>query len=280
MTDCARGCTTLRHRTDCPDTDTCPGCLPRQAAPGLQVCERCETRTLEDLDELVELYDGLLEPSAGGMTQRVDGSPEPPEPLSSARRQTRERIRGTMVSWCMILHEDYRLTLPADDVTRMLRHVTNWTARLLGSEHADQLVYDVTSMAGEARALLNPPRSRGVRVACVGTTEEGERCDNRVDVTVTDPDGIVRCRRCGEWGTQEWWVRKAAPDVPDLLTATQARDYLLVHVGVQVSLATLRTWRHRGELHLSGRDQQGRALYDRVHVADVAQRHADRLSVA
>lgn len=27
MTDCARGCTTLRHRTDCPDTDTCPGCL-------------------------------------------------------------------------------------------------------------------------------------------------------------------------------------------------------------------------------------------------------------
>lgn len=51
---CARGCITpRRHATDCPDRDTCDGCLPRPAEHGA-LCHPCHTR----LDNLIKAIPG------------------------------------------------------------------------------------------------------------------------------------------------------------------------------------------------------------------------------
>lgn len=274
---CAHGCHRRgQHAPDCPGD--CHGCLPRIATPGLHVCATCCRRVHDDLTALPDLHADLLEPSSSG--GRVGPrSAERPEPLPSPRRQARERIKGTLVSWCQVLADDYRLTLPADTVHAIARHVTVQADRLLASEHADQLVHDVTGMASEARSLVSAGRTRGVRVPCVGTTDTGP-CDNRVTVTEPDPDGIVTCRACGEWGTQQWWIDRASPDVAEQMTARAASDHLLTHAGLLVEPGLIRVWVQRGKLTAVGRDAQGRPLYDRVAVVALAQAQAHRLRTA
>ena len=237
MTACVRGCVTERHLNECP-RDDCRGCLPRLAAIGLQVCGPCERRVSDGLREIPALHDALLTPTkAGGRQGRITGSPEPPQPMRDEPRWEREAIRAMLVSWCLLMAEDYGMSLPADTVQAMAGHVHRQTIRLLAGEHADQLTHDVTLAVGDARRRAYPSRPDWAVIgehACGGL------------VRARASTGTATCDGCTVEAVIDWWRQELPSSDDDLLTDREAQAWLLLAYGRQVSLAAVRQWASRG----------------------------------
>lgn len=138
MTACASGCLSRdRHLDECPDPDTCGGCLPRQADDGYAVCNGCVHRITTALEELPQLWVDLAERvNTGGPTRygSSNGDPEAcpdcdtgrectrahrdtPAPLGAAQVTARSTIRAHLVTWCQVLADKRHITLP--DETRI-----------------------------------------------------------------------------------------------------------------------------------------------------------------
>lgn len=238
---CARGCTVRgRHVAD-PCDESCTGCLPARVADGLAVCTRCERIVRDGLRDVASLYADLGDPRRSAIPGQRRGGGGPPLLISDAARAARSAIRAALVSWCLVLEEDYRLTLPADTVRAMAHHVAVQAGRLLDSEHADQLVHDIEGAVSVAWRLARPGRPR-LRIQC--------DCGEWVAVA-TGEDEVMTCRGCDAWGVLSWWVeREPGRALAGAVTLREAADILLMHHGHDVPLATLRTWtRWRDEDH-------------------------------
>ena len=191
VTACVHRC----HQIDC-DTDDCPGC--RLAAPQSLVCHRCDRLTRQHQRDLPALYDDLTGAyavrSGHALTGIGAGGHEPPMLVDDNRRQARSAIRALLVAWCLVLRDDWRITLPADTVPALTRHVATQTSRLLNHPaHADQLVTDLENAASTAWRLARPRARQPVRVPC-------PTCGERValDVDPNDRTATIQCRGCDE----------------------------------------------------------------------------------
>ena len=234
---------------------------PTETSPGLQVCAWHRSRADTDLRDLPRVRAALLLP-----TQRRSLGPsgEAPQPMSDARRQARSAIRAVLVSWVLVLIEADRARGPAYDLGDIqdawcadtVRRHLDW---LLAGEHADQLCHDL-EQTGTWRAVAEPdPPS--ITIAC--------RCGDRVRI---DTEQIMRCRTCGEWGLLSWWTEQVqARTGPQ--TLRDLADVLLAQHGLDVPLATLRTWARRGRIQpvpWVAVDKDEALRYDPVQVADHA----------
>jgi hypothetical protein len=284
---CDHGCSLRdRHRVECAD-DQCAGCLSRPALDGLRVCSGCERKAMEGLRGIPELYVDLGDPRRGGGIPRFSkynsSGPKRPEAcpecdnggscgrkhreappiISDAARDARSAIRAGLVSWCLLLEEERRITLPEDDVRAMATHVHRHAQNLLASpEHADQLVHDVTFW-GEARLVAYRVRP-DLTIAC--------ECGGRVKVDLAD---VMTCRACGSWGEYTWWAKQGVPEQEsDVATAQDIVDWLIRAHDLPVTYGTLRQWRLRYKPIAAGRDAKSRALYDKAAVLGVARRLA------
>lgn len=286
---CAAGCTLRgRHLDECTDEQQCAGCLPAMAADGLQVCQRCERRTADSLRFLPELYDDLAEPRRGGglpkFTKGSSPGPKRPEAcakcdagtpcgrthretaqiIEDAARDARSAIRAGLVTWCLLLEEERSISLPADDVQAMSKHVHRHLIGLLGSEHADQIVHDVRFW-NEAKMIAYRARP-DLTIAC--------ECGARVRVDLAD---TMTCSACGQWGDYQWWASQGVPTEESLTaTAQDTLDWLLRTHDLPVTYGTLRVWRTRHKQVSAGRDQKSRALYVKAAVLELAQRSVPR----
>lgn len=103
--DCQSGCTVPReHLASCPDPAACRGCLPREAADGIAVCQRCQGRlhdALVRLPDLVEHIRSHVTPGAARLDAvHVRGSRTPPAPLSLAAVDDADALHAMVASWC------------------------------------------------------------------------------------------------------------------------------------------------------------------------------------
>jgi hypothetical protein len=118
----------VQHRALCPN---CTGCLPRLAAPGLQVCPGCERAAGEALAELPDLWVDLAErPRLAGVSKAPTTEGDTPDPMGDARRDARSAIKAALVFWCVILEETHSITVP--DETRIAQ-----TTRSIAAWHSD-----------------------------------------------------------------------------------------------------------------------------------------------
>lgn len=112
---CAKTTCTItgRHRDTC-DTDTCRGCLPRQAADGAYLCEIDSRRLAEDALTAAGLY-GELEHrliGAGAYGEKVSGGQAVGIAVNDAAVDARALIRHTLVAWTRLITEERGLSLP------------------------------------------------------------------------------------------------------------------------------------------------------------------------
>jgi hypothetical protein len=153
MSGCATGCTIRdQHIPDCA-TDECGGCVPRLAATGLEVCASCESKATIACDELPQLWADLAErPRTAGVSTYGGSSGDPeacpdcdaglpcprshrdtPSPLAQEAIEARSTIRAHLVTWCHVLEQTHRITLPSEAriaaTTRQLaKDASTWAA--------------------------------------------------------------------------------------------------------------------------------------------------------
>ena len=242
-----------KHRDGCTDTD-CRSCVPAMATHGLQVCSWHEKRTRDALRDLPGLWADLGDPRRGRTSTNRSTDDGSPMLIGDAHRNARSQIRACLVGWCMILHEDYALSLPADTVRAMAHHVAVQAGRLLNSEHADQLVAELLGHTDEdgdrhegaaptAWRLARPASSRTWRILC--------DCGERVPVEA-DGDVIMRCRGCDAWGVLSWWIERSAPNTDEPVTAAQAVGAMWDTYRMRVTLTQIAHWSSRGKLAAVG----------------------------
>ena len=279
---CARGCTQRQRHIDTCLDEQCAGCLPRLAATGLHVCEADEKRTREALRDLAAID---AEVTSSGVLRSVGrgsgGDPAVgPIPLDDDARQWREGTRAVLVGWCHILAEEFSASLDGaqDTVPWMADRLGVYAGRLMASEHADQFVSDFIGgwdddgrpcggIVRAAKRLIFRSRGGAMRILC--------SCGERVTVDL-EPDAIMTCRGCKEWGTLEWWAdREAGGPVPPMALRDLPEWLALTH-GLKVGERQLRGWADTGVITAvqveDGARKPGRPgrKYDPAAVAVVA----------
>jgi hypothetical protein len=216
----------------------------------MEVCCGCETRVRKALAAIPGFWADLGDTRTGWKPHSGSGgSGGVPQPLSDDRRNARSAIRAGLVSWCLILEEDFSVTLPADTVRAMAHCIAVQAGRLLASEHADQLVCDLLGFVDEAgrhSGILSEAR----RVLNLGTGHAGvtvpcPSCGSRVHVQVTDDE--IRCS-CGEWGVPRWWVTHAVPGSYDVMATADVLSWLAEHHRIRLHPSTITRWVDAGKL--------------------------------
>ena len=261
-----------RHLDACTDTD-CRGCLPATATTGLLVCAYDERRARDGLRDAPGLYADLGDPRTSTRPRTGSSGSDSGSPmlLSPERITARDNLRRFLVTWCMILEDDYALTMPADTVRAMAHHIAVQTGRLLAdADHAEQLVAEMWGHTDDdgnryegriayAWRLARPGTRGGVTVACPS-------CGNRVRLR-PDADQDVTCTECGEHGDIRWWRAQLAPKVDEPMHSAELLTWLDEHHRIKVTDVNLRVMANRGQITRVGKDDFARTLFDPVEVA-------------
>jgi hypothetical protein len=134
---------------------------------------------------------------------------------------------------------EQRLT-EADVIAALADHIDRHLAWLLASEHAAQLVHDVTSawrwswaLAGGGRRLPTIRCSCGGLVPMALAEDEGERAVQ-----------VFTCPECGDWGVLDWWREHEGTD-PGPMPLSDLPMWLAQHHGLEVTHHMLKRWARR-----------------------------------
>lgn len=208
----AAPCNPGRHLAGC-DDDTCPGCQPRPAQPGLRTCQQCLARIRKQLQEIPARWNTCQQslPAATGRTAFITGSRNPPLPLDlniSARLDKAKRI---LTGWAkVVITERGFTTYPADDVKRIAAFLganAEWLA-------AHPAAKDITHEIHEAWNALRPrdtPRDRStIKVGPCPEQTHGQPCTGNIwayiPTSEQDP-AVMNCDNCNHTWTTDQWLR-------------------------------------------------------------------------
>jgi hypothetical protein len=134
---CVRMCVIARrHLADCPDPDTCPGCLPRGTIDGTLVCDACTWRAVHALAQIPGLVAHLRDNIAPGATQpgpdikRTKGDAAP-APLNLTAVADADDLHAELASWVLLVLEEHpdHLTGPTwrgSDIRPAAKRRTEW----------------------------------------------------------------------------------------------------------------------------------------------------------
>lgn len=227
---------------------------PRRAVDGGYICPGHLTGLRRDIAALPGLHDALADQQAhghGSAGQRVSGSPGRPMPISPALAAHRDRIRATLVSWCLMVMDERDLEGPADTVPAMaawLERHTLWLACHSGV--AVEVVSEIRGVTGRARRLLEPPPTRLETGERCKVVQDGERCEGTVTLLVSlDEEWTASCDTCGP--------QEPAPYLRDrlpgrMVNVERVRTYVRRQYRQEVSAATVRSWLARGHIQGEG----------------------------
>ena len=216
MTDCARGCLLYGlHTPDCPDTETCDGCLPRAAEIG-HYCQRCAFKLRDDINALPPLIHGMYampggqpappdRPNNGDPTRRATKVDQiSPSPAHDTADEAARWLHSWAIDLADLLAErgpfEYRHHdgIPVPNPQTEARYLTSRLAQLC----AHPAINDLTD---EARSLVHQlTRTTGSDSA---DQRIPTRCPNCNQRSLIRPNGedYVQCRNrsCGHaWSTE------------------------------------------------------------------------------
>jgi hypothetical protein len=131
----------------------------------------------------------------------------------------------------------------ADVIAALADHIDRHLAWLLASEHAAQLVHDVTSawrwswaLAGGGRRLPTIRCSCGGLVPMALAEDAGERAVQ-----------VFTCPECGSWGVLDWW-REHEGFNEEPMSLVDLVPWLARWHRVKVTEKQLRNWADRGDI--------------------------------
>lgn len=204
------------------------------------------------------------------------GDLEPPGIEIYQARIAEHQAQATRMDALAAQHRE-DATTGADIITALCEHITRQLARILNSEHAESLAWDLLGrtehvtvtevvtinhpgVVRTAWRLARPGRpDAGIRVPCpTCAAPVSIRPDHRDDIT---------CRDCGETGDIRWWRTQIAPKGDEPMTGAEIIAWLAEHHRIATTESTLRTWLQRGKVTDQGTDDLGRTLYDPISVA-------------
>jgi hypothetical protein len=192
-----------QHRDGCTD-DTCRGCLPHQAADGLQLCERCTGHLADNAVAAGELYDELelrlVAATAAG--ERVTGTLSAGLGLNDAAVEARDDIRAKLASWCLLVAQERGIGTPADIPAAMGRWLSTharWLAAHPAARDAADEMHDLAR--GRPYGIAYPTGARTIEVG--HCPHDG--CAGRLVAKVRATDSLLPSAvTCDNDGTHTW----------------------------------------------------------------------------
>ena len=157
MSDCARGCTTRDHITDCLCTHDCPqhgnhceGCFPREADVG-HYCQRCADKFRDALNAIPELVTDLAQ-SPKMVTKQTTGdkwrrATKVDQMSQSPAWDFADEVIMWAESWSWVVAgrpgydpTSYNIAgLPMRDLTRSISHISNRLTQALTDDYHAEL---------------------------------------------------------------------------------------------------------------------------------------------
>lgn len=278
-------CTTRgRHSQPCDGTN-CPGCHPRQAADGLNLCATCTTRISTDATDAAKLWTDLAHQliPTGGHSERVARSDGPPAPNASVI-DARTGIHNTLTTLARMICEERGVTIPtttrgghayADTSPGACADlIASHSVWLAAHPAADEHAQDLHQAARDpsTRALAYPATRRDriyigpCPVILVGDDGSREPCGTRLYQSATQP--MVTCPTCGVTDTIEQWQRWIVGECDGTAPAEMIATYLSVRWARPVDQSLVRKWSSLkkvepilGEDGRPARDDRRRVLY-------------------
>lgn len=243
----AAGCRILgHHRDNCQDAD-CRGCIPRTAAPGLQLCDYHMLRIAADATRAADLY-GELEAvlaTAERPGERTSGTPSHGTELNTRAAAMRTEIRHILVSWCKLVADERGIALPADHIDAIAAYLAlhrEWLAAHLGV--AGECCDELASLAHRAFNVAYPS---GARIFPVGPCPE-PGCTATVRVVLRRVDALLPselvcdAEEAHSWPASRW--RELGRTINHrYLSTTEIAQRWRLPVGTVHRLASEHRWR-------------------------------------
>ena len=193
---------------------TCPVC--GSATPDGLTCQDCTDRLRGDLigrwewnndrscrqftDGLAQLWPRLVETitrqDRTGVASEIHvHDPGARIPFSIRAAEVGDQVRGTLVGWCRVAHEDLGVDLPRDTVPAMCARLagTDWRAH----EAAADISREIHALVGTIMRVIDLPADKA-RIT-VGPCPEDE-CGGELVAVIRDDEmipGVVTCTACG-----------------------------------------------------------------------------------
>lgn len=257
-----------QHGGHCPG-ESCRGCLPRQAADGLYLCEVDVRRLAEDARTAAVLHEdltlALIRKGRGG--ERVAGSssgaPVPDDDVMEAR----SAIRSTLVALVRMIADERGAHLPADAITELGAYVAHHAPWLAAHGAAGEHSRDLRDIASDPRTrrLAYPSGSDRLYIGdCPLTVADLDGvesvCGERLYAYGAQP--FVQCSGCGTEETIEWWQHQIVGEATRLVDAYAGAAELAMRHARPVDPALIRKWAQLGKVQRCGQDDKRRTLYD------------------
>ena len=247
----------------------------------------------EDLAAILEHYDQTLKPIRGASGSHVKTSKEPPLPISVNVLDARAMCRSRVGGWVQIVLEEQKLntTFYAGDLPALVKFLDTHADWLATFEAGRDAAYEIALSAQELKALAMPRVKAWMKIGTcpLKVERDGEQviCGGLVQAY---PDKDPKCQKCGTDGVVAWWERVMFPEMGVMhrfVTAPELITFLHQQIGRRVAEVTIRQWLNKGLIDSTGKDPDGRNLYDKREVIKAFDsngrvvgmgRHADQMA--
>lgn len=189
-----------RHHPDC--VVECRGCLPRQAADGVYLCQVHRDNIGEDaLLAAVRWQDlGIVLTGSSAPGDVISGSSDPSLKINLRAVELRATVRHTLAAITKLISEDRGFALPEDTVPAMARFVArnrDWlAAHEAAGDHSAELrelahgeSYRVAYPSGGRKFQLRDPS--GATVRCIEQVDDGEECPGTLWTILRRTDSML-----------------------------------------------------------------------------------------
>jgi len=248
---CARDCTIRnRHAPTCPG-DECRGCQPRQAAPGLNLCDLHTTLIATHAARCGELYEEIATTMTGttGQAEPTSGT-KAGTSINEKAMDMRIELRSVLASWCRLVAEERGITLPPDRVDAMGAWLATHHEWLAAHPLAGECSTELDDLSRRAGRVAHPSGTRAFDVGpcpaqgCKGTMRAVLRPRDPLLpselVCDTTPDHTWTADRWREFGH----TYRASGRY---LTAAEIGEIHHIPLGTVYRLASVHHWRRTAD---------------------------------
>jgi hypothetical protein len=243
----ADGCRAFgRHTTTC-DSETCRGCIPRQAAPGLRLCDYHMLRIATDATKCADLHheleSALAAPERPG--EHTSGTPTHGTSINERALIMRAEIRHTMASWCRLIAEERGIGLPADHIDAIGAYLALHREWLSAHPAAPDCADELASLAHRAHNVAYPS---GARSFPVGPCPESG-CEATVRVVLRRIDAVLPselvcdAEQPHSWPASRWRELGRTITNPRYASAGEIAQRWALPMGSVYRLASEARWR-------------------------------------
>jgi hypothetical protein len=186
--------------------------------------------------------------------------------IVSARYETLEGLQF----WAHAIVERFSVEATnfyVTDTGKLCEFVSKWAAHMSGQDDGEDCAAELGQFARTCHRIAYPSRRDWLPIGecpnTIGVEGVPVVCGTTVRV-YPDKPGDIRCLGCGKSETFDGWILLMCGN-EGLLTPEQLVGKLH-QAGYAATVPQVWQWRKRGVIAPSGKDEQGRPLYDRIAV--------------